>query len=156
MNVSYFDALAAAVDEETAVRRFTAAHAIAIALAGVPGIYFHSLFGSRGDAEGARTSGIPRRINRQKFRRDTLESELDRPGSLRRRIFDNLAGLLRERRRHVAFAPSSPQRILDAGPGIFAVERGEGPDRLLCLHEISGRGQTFQGIPLAPYEVRWA
>ncbi|MBE2178948.1 MAG: sugar phosphorylase [Chthoniobacterales bacterium] len=156
LNVSYFDALAAGVDEETAVRRFTAAHAIAFALAGVPGIYFHSLFGSRGDADGARSSGIPRRINREKFRRDTLESELERPGSLRRRIFENIAGLLRQRRGHRAFAPSSPQRILDAGAGIFAVERGEGADRVLCLHEIAGRSQEHEGIRLAPYEVRWS
>lgn len=156
LNVTYFDALAAGTDEDTAIRRFTAAHAIAFALAGVPGIYFHSLFGSRGDAEGARASGIPRRINREKFRRDSLEGELERPGSRRRRIFENLAGLLRERRRHRAFAPTSPQRIIDAGPGIFAVERGGGADRLLCLHEISGRAQHFKGIRLAPYEVRWA
>ena len=73
LNVNLFDALVAGVDLETALGRFLAAHAIAFSLAGIPGIYFHSLFGSRGDLEGAKTSGIPRRINRQKFPLDALE-----------------------------------------------------------------------------------
>ncbi len=155
LNVNYFDALAVGTDKATAVARFTVAHAIAFALAGVPGIYFHSLFGSRGDQAGAESSGIPRRINREKLRRPELEAELARPDSRRRHIFDNLAGLLRQRQRHPAFAPSAAQRLVDAGPGLFVVERGTGRDRLLCLHEIAGRQQSWNGYSLQPYEVRW-
>jgi glycosidase len=156
LNVNYFDALAVGTDEATAIARFTVAHAIAFALAGVPGIYFHSLFGSRGDQAGAESSGIPRRINREKLRRPELEAELAQPASRRRRIFDNLAGLLRQRQRHPAFAPDAPQNILDAGPGIFALERGDGDQRLLCLHEVAGRQQEYGGELLAPYEARWS
>lgn len=156
LNVNYYDALAFGAGEDTAIQRFLCAHAIAFALAGVPGIYFHSLFGSRGDAEGARISGIPRRINRQKFPAPILDAELAATSSRRHRIFHGLAGLLRQRRQSAAFAPHSPQRILDAGPGVFALERGSGLNRMLCLHEVSGRRQTFGGdIRLAPYEVRW-
>jgi glycosidase len=155
LNVNYFDALAVGTDEATAIARFTVAHAMAFALAGVPGIYFHSLFGSRGDQAGAESSGIPRRINREKLRRPELESELAKPASRRRRIFDNLAGLLRQRQRHPAFAPSAAQRIVDAGPGLFVLERGTGRDGLLCLHEIAGRQQSWNGYLLQPYEVRW-
>jgi len=155
LNVNYFDALAVGTDKATAVARFTVAHAIAFALAGVPGIYFHSLFGSRGDQAGAESSGIPRRINREKLRRPELEVEWARPDSRRRHIFDNLAGLLRQRQRHPAFAPSAAQRLVDAGPGLFVVERGTGRDRLLCLHEIAGRQQSWNGYSLQPYEVRW-
>lgn len=156
LNVNYLDALAAGTDTETAARRFVAAHAICFALAGVPGIYFHSLFGSRSDAEGARISGIPRRINREKFALARLEAELADRESLRARVFRDLSRLLRRRAAHRALAPSSPQRILDAGPGIFALERGEGDDRILCLHEIAGRGQAYPGgFQLPPYAVRW-
>jgi len=155
LNVNYFDALAAGHDEATAVRRFTVAHAIALALSGVPGIYFHSLFGSRGDRAGAAASGIPRRINREKLDAEALARELDERGSLRHRLHTNLAGLLRRRAACPAFAPSSPQRVLEAGPGLFAVERGYAGDAMLCLHEISGRRQEYAGQILEPYEARW-
>ncbi len=155
LNVNYYDVLAVGTDEETALARFTVAHAIAFALAGIPGVYFHSLFGSRGDRAGAESSGIPRRINREKFQRETLEAELADPASRRRRIFDGLAGLLRARRQRPAFAPSAPQKILEAGPGLFALERGVGEQRILCLHEIAGQRAEFRGIHLSPYETRW-
>jgi len=156
LNVNYFDALAAGADEATALRRFTVAQAIALALAGVPGLYFHSLFGSRGDRAGAESSGIPRRINREKLRRDMLESELADHTSRRHRVYQNLAALLRQRRAQPAFAPSAAQRILDAGPGIFALERGDGHRRVRCLQEIAGKEQEYEGVRLAPYEVKWS
>ncbi|MEX1045243.1 MAG: sugar phosphorylase [Chthoniobacterales bacterium] len=155
LNVNYFDALAVGCDDATAVRRFTVAHAMAFALAGVPGLYFHSLFGSRGDRPGAESSGIPRRINRQKFEADTLAGELDDPGSLRHRLHANLAGLLRRRASCAAFAPSAPQRVIDAGPGLFVVERGHPGEAMLCLHEVAGQHQEYAGQNLEPYEVRW-
>lgn len=155
LNVNYFDALAAGHDGSTAVRRFTVAHAIALALAGVPGIYFHSLFGSRGDRDGAESSGIPRRINRQKFDAGTLGRELDDRDSLRHRLHTCLAGLLRRRATTPAFAPNAPQRIIEAGPALFVVERGTGDGRWLCVHEISGQPREYRGRPLHPYEARW-
>ena len=155
LNVNYFDALAVGHDEAAAVRRFTVAHAIALSLAGVPGLYFHSLFGSRGDRAGAEASGIPRRINRQKFAADTLAAELDDRASLRHRLHKNLAALLQRRAANPAFAPSAPQRVVPAGPGLFVVERGHPGASVLCLHEISGRRQEYAGQVLEPYEARW-
>lgn len=149
LNVNFFDALAAGVDGETAFRRFLAAHAIAFSLAGVPGLYFHSLFGSRGDIEGAKASGIPRRINRQKFRLESLEAELREAGSRRMRIFSGLSRLLRARKTRRAFAPSAPQAIEDFGPRLVAIRRGEGAESVLCLQEISGSGADV------PLPGRW-
>ena len=146
LNVNFFDALAAGVDLETAISRFLAAHAIAFSLAGIPGIYFHSLFGSRGDQEGANASGIPRRINREKFPLETLETELAQPGSLRSRIFSGLSHLLQVRKSQPAFAPSARQALEDFGPRLVAIRRGEGPEGVLCLQEISG---APAGIPLS-------
>jgi glucosylglycerate phosphorylase len=138
LNVNFFDALAAGVNEETALARFLAAHAIAFSLAGIPGVYFHSLFGSRGDIEGAKASGIPRRINRQKLDLETLETELAQPNSLRMRIFSGLSRLLQVRKSQSVFAPAAPQTLEDFGPRLVAIRRGEGADSVLCLHEISG------------------
>ena len=79
MNINYLDALsnpAQSEPAELAARKFLTAHAILLSLQGVPGIYFHSMFGSRGDRAGAEASGIPRRINREKLDRVRLEEEL--------------------------------------------------------------------------------
>jgi sucrose phosphorylase len=145
LNVNYFDALSApAADEplETQVARFLAAHAIMLALRGVPGIYFHSLFGSRGDRAGADASGIPRRINREKLCADALNAELDAPDGRRARVFAGLRAMLRARAAHEAFDPFGAQEILDAPREIVAIRRGEAGEAL-CLTNVSPREVTF-------------
>lgn len=151
MNINYLDALsdpAAAESPETAARRFLTAQAIMLCLQGVPGIYFHSLFGSRGDRPGAEASGIKRRINREKLDRARLEGELAEPASLRHHIFAGLRALLLLRRGHPAFAPAGRQTVLDLDPRVFAVRREstDGSDRMLCLHNVSAEAVT---VPLA-------
>ncbi len=187
LNVNYFDALSdpnAAESLATQVDRFMAAQAIMLALVGVPGIYVHSLFGSRGWAEGVRLTGHNRAINRERWDRAALERELADPTSRRSRVFRRYRRLLRVRAAHPAFHPHGEQRILDAGPAIFAVLRrgatSAGP--VLCLHNVSGRPQTAEvdlaaiwdaspgrltdlltgrtldmrrALRLGPYQVRW-
>jgi len=167
MNIVYFDAVndPGANDAlETRVNRFMVAQAIMLALAGLPGIYFHSLFGSRNDRAAALRTGINRRINRQKLAQRELEAELDDPRSPRSRVFDRFRELLAFRRAHRAFAPDSPQQVLAAGSRIFAVRRKtrDASDQVLCLHNLTGQpvrppdsvtdGRV--GV-LAPFEVRW-
>jgi len=146
------------------IKRFLGAHAIMFALVGVPGIYFHSLFGSRNDRAGAETSGIPRRINRQKLSRAELEAELADANSLRARVFQGLRGLLDQRRASRAFAPQARQRLLELDARVFAVvrESADSTQRMLCLHNVSDATVTLSGgteIPtprtLAPYEIWW-
>lgn len=136
LNINYFDALsdpAGGEAEDLQVARFLAAHAILLALQGVPGIYFHSLFGSRGDRAGAEASGIPRRINREKLDLAAIERELDAPGTLRARVFSGLKTLLQARASHPAFSPATPQKILQASDGLFVVSRGD----VLCLANVT-------------------
>jgi sucrose phosphorylase len=69
MNINYFDALSdpnggEALDLQ--IDRFMAAQAMMLSLVGMPGIYFHSLFGSRGWLEGVGQTGRNRTINREK------------------------------------------------------------------------------------------
>ena len=62
MNINYLDALsnpAQGEQAELAARKFLTAHAILLSLQGVPGIYFHSMFGSRGDRAGRRCQRHP-------------------------------------------------------------------------------------------------
>ncbi|MGA4577439.1 sugar phosphorylase [Limisphaera sp. VF-2] len=144
LNINYLDALSpppAREPDPVAVRKFATAHAIVLSLPGMPALYFHSLFGSRGDREGALASGIPRRINRQKLQRRTLERELDRPDYLPARVYQTLARWLRLRKASPAFAPAAPFKIHDLDPRLFVIERLD-PDSghaVLCLHNVSPR-----------------
>ena len=69
LNITWYDVLndpaqpAPALD----VARFLASQAIMLALAGVPGIYVHSLFGSRSCERCREATGHARSLNREKF-----------------------------------------------------------------------------------------
>jgi sucrose phosphorylase len=144
MNIVYFDAVndpAGGDSLEMQVDRFMVAQAIMLSLAGVPGIYFHSLFGSRNDRAAALQTGINRRINRQKLKLTELESELNNLRSLRAQVFTRYQTLLRARRNHAAFAPHADQRILEADRRLFTVLRiaSGGNNWALCLHNVSNR-----------------
>jgi glycosidase len=144
LNINYFDALwdpGCPDSIELQFQRFIAAHALMFSLVGVPGIYFHSLFGSRGWPEGVAQTGRNRTINRQKLDRKQLETEMADPDSLRARVFQSLARLLRARASHPAFHPHGTQRVLDAGKGVFTLLR-TAPDQdraVLCLVNVTAR-----------------
>ncbi len=148
LNINYFDALSDSRAEEsltTQVDRFITAQAIMLALVGVPGIYFHSLFGSRGWRQGVDLTGRNRTINRQKFDLAAFESELTDEESLRHRVFSRYAQLLQARSASSAFGPHGQQRVLDCGEPIFAVLRLSTDEsrRVLCLHNISAQPQSI-------------
>jgi glycosidase len=147
LNINYFDALSDPRSGEPAsiqVDRFMTAQAIMLALVGVPGIYFHSLFGSRGWHEGVKLTGRNRTINRQKFDLPAFERELTDVSSLRYHVFGRYRQLLRARRASSAFHPHGRQQILDHGEAVFALLRlsPDGSERLLCLHNISDEPQN--------------
>jgi glycosidase len=142
LNINYFDALAKPESDELAedqIKRFFAAHAIQLALLGVPGIYFHSLFGSRGWPEGVRLSGRSRSINRQKLTLAELEFDLNDPSALRSQVFKGIAQLLRARASHAAFQPYGKQSVLDCGEQVFGLLRGasDANGQVLCLQNVS-------------------
>jgi glucosylglycerate phosphorylase len=160
LNINYFDALSDPVSDEPVgiqIARFLVAHAVMLAMPGVPGIYFHSLFGSRGDQAAAHSSGIPRRINRQKFGRVNLDRELASPSSLRARVLRGLKTLLRQRQTSSAFHPCAGQEVLDLDTRVFALKRTSagGEHSVLCLHNLSDQTVRAGGERLAPYEFRW-
>ena len=147
MNIVYFDAVndpTASDSLETQVNRFMVAQAIMLSLAGVPGIYLPSLFGSRNDREAALQSGINRRINRQKLILSELESELSDRGSLRSRVFERYCTLLNLRRSHAAFSPHAAQRVFEVDRRVFAVLRiaATSGDWVLCLHNVANEPVT--------------
>lgn len=149
LNINFFDALSDPAGGEPGdlqVARFLSAQAILLAMRGVPGIYFHSLFGSRGDRAGAEASGIPRRINREKSDLATIERELATKGTLREKVFSGMKILLQARASHPAFSPATPQVVLPSPEGLFALARGG----VLCLSNL-----TPVEIEYLPPPGRW-
>jgi sucrose phosphorylase len=159
LNINYFDALAALDPNEAPaidVDRFLASQAIMLALIGVPGIYFHSLFGSRGWPAGVALTHRNRTVNREKLEAETLKHELADPADRRHQIFTRYAELLRARAASPAFDPLGDQQVLDVGEAVFAVlRRNPGTGHwALCVHNVSAQRQPVRvdraaaGLPL--------
>ena len=164
LNINYFDALSdpsGAAPPAAHIDRFMTAQAIMLALRGVPGIYFHSLFGSRGWPEGVLAAGYNRAINRQKLERSDLEGQLADPDSPRAQVFARFRDLLARRSASPAFHPNGRQDILEAGGGVFALRRTspDGRQRCVCLHNITARAQDVSIADMArtlgPYQTLW-
>ncbi len=143
------------------VARFLASQAILLSLAGVPGIYVHSLFGSRNCHACFAETGRARSLNRQKFARAALESVLDDPASHERSVFDGYRRLLRARRAEPAFHPAGGQQVLDLGPAVFAVLRTppHAGRPVLCMTRVVPQPQSLalspaSGACYAPYGWR--
>jgi sucrose phosphorylase len=177
LNLSYFDAINdPRADEplELQVRKFMVSQAIPMALMGMPGIYIHSLLGSRNDYEGVERTGRARSINRAQLQLPDLRKELAAPESLRSRVFTAYLRFLRLRGEQTAFNPNAQQEILDLGPSVFAVRRfnQSSGQTVIALHNVTDatvnvalpgsyldilaeeevNGDT---VFLAPYQVRW-
>lgn len=127
LNLNYFDAVndpAADESVDLQVRRFLLTQAVAIAFLGIPGVYIHSLVGSRGDREAVRVTGRARSINRAVLDRDALDAAMTEPDGRRRRVWEGMDRLLAFRAARPELSPSSAQRVIDgAGPSVFAFER---------------------------------
>lgn len=142
MNVNYLSAIAnSALPDEQRARVFLAAQSIMLALAGVPGIYYHSLIGSENWEEGVEQTGHNRTINRRKLALEELSSELNDEGSLRNLVFEGCKTMLRARASSPAFAPSASQTILDTPAELVAILRAavEEEERVLCIVNVTDR-----------------
>jgi len=147
INISLADALQgtlAGVDG-WGTERFLCAHAIMLGLEGIPGIYIHSLLGTRNDYNRVEHSGHYRAINRHQWDSAALERELDDAESSHARIFSALKSMLALRRLQPAFHPNATQFTLHLGEGLFGFWR-QSMDRrqsIFCISNITDTGQTL-------------
>ncbi len=125
LNITYLDALTdpARTEDPLHIRRFLASQAVALALAGVPAVYIHSILGSQNWTEGVRTTGRARSINRAKLPADAVYAELADPRSLRARIFYPYLNMIRIRTRQPAFHPTATMQVLYLDDRVFAAKR---------------------------------
>lgn len=146
LNISYLSAIAG--DEEDIgkkVQKFMASQCILLSVMGLPAIYYHSLLGSENSWDEYLSSGIKRRINREKLDYDRLKTEIHTPGSLRNLVFEEYKRLIAIRKMHKAFAPNSPQTVLELDSRLFALVRGEGEDGILVLVNVSNETVQLDG-----------
>ena len=176
LNISYMDALTdpASPDDRKRADRFLAAQAILLSAAGVPGIYIHSLLGSRNWYEGAEKSGINRRINREKLSYEKLCRELEDGGNIRSMVFREFSRLIRLRRRQPAFSPAAAQKVLFLDERAFCfIRHNKGRDEKIIvivnvsdseyaigykccgIDIISGEEVNGSSIRMLPYQARW-
>lgn len=174
LNINYQDALAGpdASDEER-IAKFLAAETILFSLQGVPGIYIHSLLGSRNDYYGKTTSGIPRRINREKLELSYIRKQLTETSN-RKTIFEAMIKRLDIRRKESAFSPLAEQKVLKLKPEVLSLIRENRETgakvyvlvnvsdaiQSIELPEMEGRdlisGQDVSGaVRLNPWECAW-
>jgi len=146
LNISYRDAVAESdLPPDARAAKFLASQAVMLAMAGVPGIYVHSLLGSGNWSEGVGITGVNRTINREKLAYGALCAELDDPGSLRHRIFSGFSLMLRARAAHPAFHPAAGQTVHDLGTAVFALTRRASDGRtVLCLQSVSSEPRTLE------------
>jgi len=169
LNINLFDALSDPTGDEpveTQVLRFLCAHSIMLAMPGVPGLYAHSLLGSRSDREAVARTGVNRAINREKLFLDPLLAELDDPDSLRSRVFTGLMQLLVVRAECPELAPGTSHEVIDTQPELIAIRRD---GQLTCIHNVTDEPQkvphggldALSGTRLSPgdeigaYAVVW-
>jgi sucrose phosphorylase len=172
LNINYLDAIAGdEANDKTQARKFMASQCILLSVMGIPAIYYHSLFGSRGDPDAYKKTGIKRRINREKLDVDTLSTELCDADSLRGCVAEHYKKLINLRKTLPAFHPNSPQTVLRLAPEVFALRRGAGAEQVLALINVSGKPVQihagFAGIDrisgeycgemvnLLPWQYRW-
>ncbi len=145
LNCNYMDLLTHPdVDNEVRAARLLLSQAVTLAMPGVPGVYFHSLVGSRNWTDGVNITGVNRSINRQKLELDLLEAELDDAGHLRHRVFTEYRRLIEIRTAEAAFDPFGPFSFPDAGPGIFAIhQRAQtSSEQIVALHNFQSGPRT--------------
>lgn len=137
LNCNYADLLTEpAATDKLRKERFLLTQSVMLTMPGVPGVYYHSVLGSRNDRASATTSGINRRINREKLNYKDLVTEIDRPGSYRNSIFKTYAKLLIARRKEKAFNPYGLAQYSQEGK-LFIIERTHEQDRVFAIHNFS-------------------
>ncbi len=173
INVSLWNALkgtAAHGPDHWQFARFLCAHAIMLAMEGIPAFYIHSLLGTENDEDRIEHTGQFRSINRHIWSMAALNDRLSDEKSHHAQVLKALTHLITVRKKQPAFHPNATQFTLHTGEQIFAFWR-QSADRkqsIFAVFNISDQPQilslsslnliaTDEWIDLAtgqPYEDR--
>lgn len=150
LNSTYFSALSDPKNEEMGMARFQCSQAVALAMKGIPAVYFHSLCGTPNDLDGYKVTKRNRTVNRKKWTQDELNQLLDDQETLPAQIFSWYSRTLRMRAGCPAFHPEAPQEILNFGSDLFAVRRDstDGGLSVICLFNFTSEDSKISDMSL--------
>ncbi len=185
VNISLFDALQGTTlgADDLGLERFICAHAIMLALEGIPAFYIHSLLATKNDYKRLEHTSHNRSINRHQWDYRELDTLLGATDSHHNKVFNRLKQLINIRKHQPAFHPNATQFTLQLGEKLFGFWR-QSIDRrqsIFCISNISNQqqrlplsnlnlidtdnwkeligGEQFdsldQSISLAPYQTCW-
>ena len=147
INIALFDALQGTIDKGRdllQVDRFLCAHAIMLALEGIPAIYLHSFLASENYHHRVENTGRARTINRRIWKDRDLQDALADESRHHSVVFRRMKRLLELRSAQSAFHPNATQFTMHLGTQIFAFWR-QGMDRaqsVFCIYNITGEPQS--------------
>lgn len=151
INISLFDALqgtiANKVPDDLRIQRYICAHAIMLALEGIPAIYIHSFLATPNDHEGVTKTGMNRSINRHKWNCHELQEKLDDQETQTNQVYNGLKKLIDIRTLQPAFHPNATQFTLHLGEKIFAFWR-QSVDRSQSIFALNNISDCEQSISL--------
>lgn len=150
-NISWWNAMKGPDAEDGALheQRFISSQAIAMALQGIPALYFHTMTATPNDDAGVQRTGRARSINRRRWLEGELLQLLQDKDTRTHRIFESLKHLLKVRSAEPAFHPDAPQQVLALDERVFAVER-RAPDDSHVVRAITNC--TAAPVALPPRE----
>ena len=140
LNITLYDFLnhPQSPHEKLGTARYLTSQVIMLELAGVPGVYAHSLFGSSNCAERIEQTKQPRMINREKFTIGQLKKDLC--GETRSCvILEKYLKLISIRRDHSAFSPMASQRVLRLDTRVFSLLRKNAhtDESVMCISNMT-------------------
>ncbi|MEJ2062161.1 MAG: sugar phosphorylase [Reinekea sp.] len=141
INIALFDALQGTHKgpDKWGLERFICAHSIMLSLEGIPGIYIHSMLGTRNDYARLEHTQHNRHINRHRWDFDELQRVLTDEATSHSKVYHRLIELIEIRKKQKAFHPNATQFTLQLGERIFGIWR-QSIDRqqsMFCLSNVS-------------------
>ncbi len=131
LNITYYSMLKAPSEPEIwTTNKFLAAHMILLSLAGIPGIYYHSLFASENQLDEKERTGMNRSINRKAIVLPLTKRE--------KCWMEKLKELFQARAQQVVFHPEAKQEIF-VSDSLLQIKRTalDGSGSISCFVNMS-------------------
>ncbi len=108
-------------------------------LQGIPAFYIHSLVATPNDLQGVEQTGRTRSINRRRWDYEYLLALVDSGRTSNAEVLKRITNILQRRKKHKAFHPDTPQKVLNLGSDFFALWRDAEDLRfpLLAIHNLT-------------------
>jgi len=147
LNISLIDAMKGTFNGEDThqLQRFICAHAIMLALEGMPAFYIHSLFATHNDHHKMNATSNKRSINRHNWDYDELTSLLSDKSTIHHNAFNQLKHIISIRKHQKAFHPNATQFTMHFEESLFAFWR-QSQDRsqsIFCIYNITNQVQSL-------------